>query len=760
MFPVRSPYSEENDDEIASNLIPRTERPPMSVQFIDNDLADLHAALRNPLSTFDSLSGRYVELSLSAELARMETIMSPSTDEIIGGGSDSTQIQEFVPTVTPMAFWERIFQVSLERFNSLWPDEPHDRVKSGWNYSIRKSSTWEDVYAQLQKAREFYDGDTKGLWGRYAKSYTKKRRWFIDHTTPIARQGVKFVPQIDYATPVVAAVQVLVDAFETTSRVRGTMTAGLDRDDLEKKFSGIEVFLATFPKDLAIKEASVQLIAATLKAIEDVIGFFLESNAKKAMSATLRGKDYQKKPLESIEQIRIRSEELLQAAQKSHIAETKQMLDVVLKEKLDKRECSDAFLRNTLMDFLNEAQEQKRRELDEKERELEEKRKLTENITHLKGSLFRLTEQVERLKGTTPTPSPAPLFTSPTTFSLTMPVSPMNLSGPNPPTSFPHGSQGIMYPPNVPWAASPRHSDDQQPLPFAANSQRNIPIRFDIVALELLLRNFELIDEVDLNAILEDEEQSIAFREKRKADLVVSTKQFHDWMVSNKSSELLIHGEFRRSRSASEPVSALSVFCATLTQTFRKSGHEQIALVFFCGCHTERDDQHRGPAVMICSFIAQLAKSWPFDVTTLQNNQLNVYSQEEVERMVKDENLPKLCDLFRFLVILLPDSATLICIIDGILHYETDELEEGLLKVLGFLLNLARNGDTDATVKVLASSPTTTDLVQTRFKDDDSCFISLTEIRDLGQGFGSEHLEDSSDDHISGGSEESEDSDD
>lgn len=46
-------------------------------------------------------------------------------------------------------------------------------------------------------------------------------------------------------------------------------------------------------------------------------------------------------------------------------------------EKLNKREFSDAFLRNTLMDFLNEAQEQKRRQLDEKKRDLEEKRKLT-----------------------------------------------------------------------------------------------------------------------------------------------------------------------------------------------------------------------------------------------------------------------------------------------------------------------------------------------------------------------------------------------
>lgn len=56
------------------------------------------------------------------------------------------------------------------------------------------------------------------------------------------------------------------------------MTAGLEKDDLELKFSNIERFLASFPKDSAIEEASVELIAATLKAIEDAIGFFLESS--------------------------------------------------------------------------------------------------------------------------------------------------------------------------------------------------------------------------------------------------------------------------------------------------------------------------------------------------------------------------------------------------------------------------------------------------------------------------------------------------
>lgn len=58
------------------------------------------------------------------------------------------------------------------------------------------------------------------------------------------------------------------------------MTTGLDQQDLERKFSSIELFLATFPRDTAIREASIELIAATLKTIENVIGFFLESNGE------------------------------------------------------------------------------------------------------------------------------------------------------------------------------------------------------------------------------------------------------------------------------------------------------------------------------------------------------------------------------------------------------------------------------------------------------------------------------------------------
>lgn len=311
------------------------------------------------------------------------------------------------------------------------------------------------------------------------------------------------------------------------------------------------------------------------------------------------------------------------------------------------------------------------------------------------------------------------------------------------------------YPLTSPWASSPLYLEARQPSPSSVHSRPASPAPFNIAALRLLLTSFESIEEIDLNAILENDEQSIPFREKRKADLIVSTRQFHDWMVTNKSSELLVHGEFRRTRSASEPVSALSVFCATLTQTFRKAGQQQIALVFFCGNHVERDDRHRGPGAMICSFIAQLAKLWSFETTNLEGSGDHRLSQMDVEVMIQGGNLPKLCELFRHLVRLLPEQATLFCIVEGISHYETDYFEEGLLKVLEFLLSLARERDMGATVKILATSPTTSDLVQNRFRDDDSSFISLAEIRDLGQGLGSMQLEVSSDDEVSHGSDES-----
>lgn len=268
----------------------------------------------------------------------------------------------------------------------------------------------------------------------------------------------------------------------------------------------------------------------------------------------------------------------------------------------------------------------------------------------------------------------------------------------------------------------------------------------DISQLRSLLHQYEYVDTLDASAILEDERRSIPFRERRKADLIVSTSQFRNWVVSNNSSELLVHGDFHGPRSSSANVSALSVFCATLTQTLRAHSQQHIALVFFCGNHVEQDDQHRGSRGMVRSFVAQLVRSSLFDDVTRQSGQLQFDGQTDVGTIINSGQLSQLCQLFKNLVRLLPRQATLICLIDGISHYETDEFEEEMLHTLDFLLDLVRNDDIAAAIKLLASSPTATDLVQRKFKDDDTSFVSLAEVRDLGQGLGLSQLADISDD--------------
>lgn len=196
------------DDSTASQPHQNPEHQPDAVKFIDTHLLDLHDALKDPMSIYDSHSGRYVPASLHA--ARLEATEAAES-HIIEPDISVDITEALIPLGVSMTFWDRIFEKSVDRFKASWADAPKDRERSGWNYSIRDRSTWEEVYAQLQKARELYDGDTKGLWGRHAKSFTKKRREFVDQSVPMARQAVRFVPSLDYTTPVIAAVQVLVD---------------------------------------------------------------------------------------------------------------------------------------------------------------------------------------------------------------------------------------------------------------------------------------------------------------------------------------------------------------------------------------------------------------------------------------------------------------------------------------------------------------------------------------------------------------------
>ena len=49
---------------------------------------------------------------------------------------------------------------------------------------------------------------------------------------------------------------------------------------MDRKFGDIEIFLATFPEDPKIIKSAVELVATTLLAIENTIGFFLSNDCE------------------------------------------------------------------------------------------------------------------------------------------------------------------------------------------------------------------------------------------------------------------------------------------------------------------------------------------------------------------------------------------------------------------------------------------------------------------------------------------------
>lgn len=51
-------------------------------------------------------------------------------------------------------------------------------------------------------------------------------------------------------------------------------------DEVDKMFADVELFLQIYPGDENIEKASIKLIADTLFAAENVIGFFLKGTGK------------------------------------------------------------------------------------------------------------------------------------------------------------------------------------------------------------------------------------------------------------------------------------------------------------------------------------------------------------------------------------------------------------------------------------------------------------------------------------------------
>lgn len=179
-------------------------RQPPAVDYMDNYLSQHHAAFDwiNSQTKFDAQAGAYVPLVGVVGHA------APDSPHRSRAQLMARAPRPFVPAADKLKFWESIFPKAMESLKNQHPVEPKGRTESG--YSIRSLTCWEDVSAKLQEARDRYE-DSAGVAGGFKKMMRKGA-----DKAKVAQAVINFVPEMDYVSPVLAVLKVVLNVSAST----------------------------------------------------------------------------------------------------------------------------------------------------------------------------------------------------------------------------------------------------------------------------------------------------------------------------------------------------------------------------------------------------------------------------------------------------------------------------------------------------------------------------------------------------------------
>lgn len=185
---------------MAHSNIPSIHLQPPSVDFIDNRLPTIHDVFKHSDVHYDPVLQKYVQTQSITDADGLDA----------GKNRDNNQAlvqpnYTFGDIGESEKFWGLIFPDAIRKFIEEYPNEPKQRDKSG--YSIRTQTTWNGVNEQLHKAREVYDGTKQGFRGRCKRVFRK----IGDNTVEPAQNIIRVIPDIDYVSPILGAVQLLLN---------------------------------------------------------------------------------------------------------------------------------------------------------------------------------------------------------------------------------------------------------------------------------------------------------------------------------------------------------------------------------------------------------------------------------------------------------------------------------------------------------------------------------------------------------------------
>ncbi|KAL1857622.1 hypothetical protein Daus18300_010262 [Diaporthe australafricana] len=550
--------------ESPQGQIPKLQLQSPAVDFIENSLDKYHPAFSTPPSRYDHYIGGFViqnppDMMSARPAPAMIVAMhddSPAPVTALAVPAEPSPTPESAAAnpshplpqpVQSLEFWDSLFPRAMALLIEAHPDEPEYLMKS--SQRLRDKTNWTQVFDQIELAKDDYSKVDKS----FKAGFRKVHRKFGDHFAEPFNRMTKLVPAggdlgTAAVTPIIGCVQILLEASRAASHIRKKMVGAFG--EVDNMFANIELFLQIYPGDRNIEKASIRLIAGTLFAAENVIGFFLKGTGRKFLAAAAKRENYEQSTVESLNDITLQCEQLLQEAEKTHKYQVVNNINILMDtsvathaevQRIRREQVRPHDLRNIVHELLDEL----------------DRRTILQ---------IRREEQLgRRIANLCLAAADAPLQSS-----------------------------------------TPALLTYAQAAPAPTPSVRHILTPNELLTCigipEILAK--------DLQHLAEKRKIQVSTQEQARAEQLIRTSEIREWLTGPTSSQLLVHGNYDRRAY----ISGLSLFCMSLTHTLAERAPRFIPLTFFCGIHTEPlRDAHTGGRALIQSFIHQLLCQFDFN---------------------------------------------------------------------------------------------------------------------------------------------------
>ncbi|KAK3938866.1 hypothetical protein QBC46DRAFT_460016 [Diplogelasinospora grovesii] len=646
--------------EESTPAIPRVLQQPPSVDFIENRLPERHEAFKNLQVRYDPALDKFVPLGSAV-------VMPPAQQGLLSSTGADVRMQhltvrKLAPGAGAMAFWNKILERAMMKLKNGNPE----------------------------------DGTKSAFLGRVKKGY----RYLADHSHVI-KQVVEVVPDsLAYASPVKTALKILLDVVQTASDLRKLVRDTFDGDGIEESFTRVEIFLAAFPGDEYIEEASVDLIACILKAVEEGIAYFISSLIKRWHYGR------QQDLVDSISEIPSKTEYLIKIAHESNIVGTQRGLSLLV----------EAIEQVVLVEV----------EADNKTRSLLHTRLIAKKTDLIFGQGKEILMRVDESNAEIllQLQSAVAGITSTVDKSIEQVIQRIDKFG----ADLVNNIKGILDD-----AAKQKNLEDARWYEIMAEQQKLLPFNSPYQQQQL---PWYPSQQHIANSHLQQPPFDIyhhqyyySIQQQQQPPPPLSPYHQYQHQHQESSPPLITVQALLAALSTSDSLDRIDI--TSILSSTESISHRYRARARAIVRTTQDDDPCRsGGAAILRSFVAQLLE---------QAYQGYTFNSSDVDLGgVESGDLQVLSALFEWLVRSLPPGGkkTLVCVVDGVGSYENATFEQGMVAVLDMLLGLARSQDLNTPVKILATSPTGTVSVDKLFKRDDSSLLLMERLEGVGDGVG------------------------